>query len=132
MAIMFPLIMTAATFPSFQHTYPFFRVPEGISIWPNIIIWEIFYLLQFLGTEFFFRGFLIHGLKARFGFYSIFVSMIPYCMIHFQKPFLEAFGSIFAGLILGTMSLRTNSIIMGVILHFGVALTMDICSLLIR
>lgn len=132
MIIMLPLIITAATFPSFQNTYPFFRVPEGLSIWPNILIWEIFYFLQFLGTEFFFRGFLIHGLKARFGFYAIFVSTIPYCMIHFQKPFLEAFGSIFAGIILGMMSLRTNSIIMGVMLHFGVAVTMDICSLLMR
>jgi uncharacterized protein len=130
MAIMFPAIVLAATFPSFQAMYPFYQAPVGSSIWPNILIWEIFYLLQFLGTEFFFRGFLIHGLKHRFGFYSIFISVIPYCMIHFQKPFLEAFGSIIAGLILGMMSLRTNSVIMGTALHFGVALTMDICALM--
>ena len=89
-------------------------------------------MLQFLGAEFFFRGVLIHGLKHRFGFYSIFISIIPYCMIHFQKPFLEALGSIIAGLILGMMSLRTNSVIMGTALHFGVALTMDICALMMR
>lgn len=132
MAIMFPAIVLAATFPSFQATYPFYQAPEGSSVWPNILIWEAFYLLQFLGTEFFFRGFLIHGLKHRFGFYSIFISVIPYCMIHFQKPFFEAFGSIIAGLILGMMSLRTNSVIMGTALHFGVALTMDICALMMR
>lgn len=132
MAIMLPAIILASTFPSFQAMYPFYQAPAGSSIWPNILIWELFYLLQFLGAEFFFRGFLIHGLKHRFGFYSIFISMIPYCMIHFQKPFLEAFGSIIAGFILGVMSLRTNSVIMGTALHFGVALTMDICSLLMR
>lgn len=130
MAVMFPLILFAATFPSFQNTYPFYHAPQGSSLWPNILIWECFYFLQFVGTEFFFRGFLIHGLKHRFGFYAVFLSMIPYCMIHFQKPFLEAFGSIIAGFVLGVMSLRTNSVMMGIALHYGVAITMDICSLL--
>lgn len=132
MSVMFPIILIASMSPSFQSIYPFYHAPENSSVWPNMFIWECFYLLQFIGTEFFFRGFLIHGLKHRFGFYVIFVSMIPYCMIHFQKPFLEAFGSILAGLILGTMSLRTNSVVMGIALHFGVALSMDICSLLMR
>ncbi len=131
MVVMVPLIMLAATFPSFQRMYPFYQAAPGESVWPYILVWEVFYFFQFVGTEFFFRGFLIHGLKHRFGFYVIFVSMIPYCMIHFQKPFLEAFGSIIAGLILGVMSLRTNSILMGVALHFGVALMMDICSLIL-
>lgn len=132
MVIMVPAIIFAARLPGFQAMYPFYKAPLGQSVWPNILIWEIFYLLQFLGTEFFFRGFLIHGLKHRFGFYSIFISVIPYCMIHFQKPFMEAFLSIFAGIILGVMSLRTNSVIMGTALHFGVALTMDVSVLLFR
>lgn len=132
MVIMLPAIIWAATFPAFQANYPFYQAPLGSSLYPNIVIWECFYLLQFLGTEFFFRGFLIHGLKHRFGFYSIFISIIPYCMIHFQKPFLEALGSIIAGVILGMMSLRTNSVLMGSALHFGVAITMDICALLMR
>ncbi len=132
MIIMLPAIIWAATFPAFQANYPFYQAPQGSSMWPNIFIWECFYLLQFLGTEFFFRGFLIHGLKHRFGFYSIFISIMPYCMIHFQKPFLEAFGSIIAGLILGIMSLRTHSVLMGSALHFGVAISMDICALMLR
>jgi hypothetical protein len=53
-------------------------------------------------------------------------------MIHFQKPFMEAFLSILGGIILGAMSLRTNSVIMGTALHFGVALTMDVSALLFR
>jgi uncharacterized protein len=118
--------------PSFQNTYPFYRQISATFSWRNLLIWEIFYFFQFLGTEFFFRGLLIHGLKHRFGFYAIFVSMIPYCMIHFQKPFAEAFGSIIAGFALGVMSLRTNSVIMGALLHFGVALSMDICAIIMR
>ena len=39
--------------------------------------------------EFFFRGFILHGTKQRFGFYAIFVMIIPYCMIHFGKPIVE-------------------------------------------
>jgi len=132
MAVMIPIIIFVARFPSFQNTYPFYQIPDNTPLWPTMFIWELFYFFQFVGTEFFFRGFLIHGLKHRFGFYVIFVSMIPYCMIHFQKPFLEALASILAGFLLGIMSLRTNSVIMGIMLHFGVALLMDICSLMLR
>lgn len=132
MVVMVPLILYAAHVPSFQSMYPFYRQLDGNFIMQNLIIWEVFYFFQFVGTEFFFRGFLIHGLKHRFGFYSLFISIMPYCMIHFQKPFFEAFGSIIAGFVLGVMSLRTNSVIMGVLLHFGVALTMDICAIIMR
>lgn len=132
MLIMFPLVLFVARVPSFQNMYPFYRQLDGNFIWQNLLIWECFYFLQFVGTEFFFRGFLVHGLKHKFGFYALFISMMPYCMIHFQKPFFEAFGSIIAGFILGVMSLRTNSVIMGVLLHFGVALTMDVCAILMR
>ena len=93
------------------------------------IVWEIFYFLQFISLEFFFRGFLVHGLKKEIGDYSVLVMVIPYCMIHFQKPFLETIGAIFAGLILGYLSLRKNSIATGIALHFSVAITMDVFAL---
>lgn len=57
MAIMFPVIVLAATFPSFQATYPFYQAPEGSSVWPNILVWEVFYLLQFWGQSFSFVDF---------------------------------------------------------------------------
>jgi membrane protease YdiL (CAAX protease family) len=48
-------------------------------------------------------------------------------MIHFDgKPMPETLGAIGAGLILGTLAMRTKSIWGGVLIHMGVALTMDV------
>ena len=126
---MIPLILLASTTNSFQHKYPFYSPPFGESLWPNFIIWQCLYLLQFFALEFFFRGFMLHGIKKRFGFYSIWVMMIPYMMIHFQKPMPETIGAIFAGIILGALSLKSRSIWLGVAIHYSVAITMDLAAL---
>jgi len=129
--LMMPLVVILAHTESFRETYPFFRPPaEADDPWRQMLVWELFYALQFCALEFFFRGFLLHGLKHRFGPYAILVSMIPYCMIHFEKPMPETFGAIGAGIVLGFMSLKTRSIWMGAALHISVALTMDFTALL--
>ena len=85
-----------------------------------------------MSLEFFFRGFLVHGLKRRFGFYCIVIAVMPYCMIHFGKPMPETLGAIFAGLALGTLSLFTRSIWLGVAIHVSVAVSMDLIALWYR
>lgn len=125
---MAPIILLVSTTESFQYKYPFYN-PKEESLWPNFIIWQCLYLLQFFALEFFFRGFMIHGLKKQFGFYAIFIMMIPYVMIHFQKPMPETVGAIFAGLILGALSLKSRSIWLGVAIHYSVAITMDLAAL---
>ena len=87
------------------------------------------YALQFVALEFFFRGFIVHGTKHRFGIYSTFVMMIPYCMIHFQKPLPETCASIAAGIALGFVSLSTRSVWLGAALHISVAWGMDFATL---
>ena len=118
-------VLWASTRPSFQHTYPFYHVEPGAPFWSRMIVWELLYALQFVSLEFFFRGFMLHGCRRRFGAYAIFAMAVPYCMIHFHKPTLETFGAIAAGVILGYMSLRTRSIWLGAALHIAVAWTMD-------
>ncbi len=113
----------------FQATYPFYPLEPGDALWPNFWRWELFYGLQFFALEFFFRGFMVHGTRQRFGIYSVFVMTVPYCLIHFGKPMQEAFASIIAGIVLGLMSLKTRSVWMGALLHVSVALSMDISSL---
>ena len=129
MLVMIPVIALASSTAAFQRTYPFYHLAPGESLYPLFWIWESFYLLQFVGVEFFFRGFLVHGLKQRFGIYSVVIMVIPYCMIHFGKPMTEAFGAILAGLILGCLSYWTRTIWMGVALHFSIALCMDVAAL---
>ena len=69
------------------------------------------------------------GLKRALGSHAIFVMCVPYCMIHFHKPVQEVTGAIFAGIILGTLALRTRSIWCGVLIHVSVAWTMDLLAL---
>jgi membrane protease YdiL (CAAX protease family) len=129
LAVMLPIVIVVSRSEGFQATYPFFEPLPNEPLWPRFWIWEVVYFLQFVGLEFFFRGFLLHGIRRRFGAYAIFVMMVPYCMIHFGKPMPETFAAIVAGIILGFMSLKTRSIWMGAALHVTVALTMDTCAL---
>ena len=104
-----PLVLVSQT-EAFQAKYPFYRLQPGEPFWPRLWIWEAAYTCQFFALEFFFRGFMVHGLRQRFGIYAIFVMTVPYCMIHFGKPMTETLAAIGAGIILGLMSLKTRSI----------------------
>ncbi|HOI09195.1 MAG TPA: CPBP family glutamic-type intramembrane protease [Myxococcota bacterium] len=115
--------------PEFQGTYPFHHHPVAMF---DLLVWEAFYCLQFFALEFFFRGFMVHGLKRRIGWVAVPAMVIPYCMIHFGKPMPEALGAIVAGSVLGVLSLRTRSIWGGVFIHSAVAVAMDWASLVQR
>ena len=92
-------------------------------------VWWFLYAAQFAALEFFFRGFMVHGLKDRVGYASIFVMMVPYNMIHLGNPMAEAVAAIGGGAVLGTLSLRTGSIWWGAALHIGIAGAMDVLAL---
>lgn len=128
--IVMPFVVAVAFTEPFQRTYPFYDNAHK-SLY-DFFAWQFLYTLQFFSLEFFFRGFLIHGTRARFGYYAILLSVVPYCMIHFGKPLPETIGAIIAGLALGTISMFTRSIWLGVAIHVSVALSMDFLSLLIQ
>jgi uncharacterized protein len=128
LAIMLPLVFWASSTEAFQERYPLYKPAHGNLI-PVFLWWEMAYLLQFVAVEFFFRGFLLHGLKYRFGFYSIFIMTVPYCLVHIGKPFAETMAAIVAGVILGTLSLKSRSIVMGIIIHYSIAISMDVFAL---
>jgi hypothetical protein len=48
-----------------------------------------------------------------------------YCFLHFEKPLAEAASSILGGLVLGVISYRTRSILGCIILHLGLAWSME-------
>lgn len=129
LGVMLPLVFFLSATDSFQARYPFYKMVPGESPWPNFIIWEVVYFLQFAALEFFFRGFITLGTRKSFGYLSIFVMMVPYCMIHFGKPMPETIGAIIAGIVLGTLSLKSRSVILGIMIHYSVAITMDLMAL---
>ena len=126
--IMLPIVFFASMTASVQERYPIFQ-PARNQLLSIFIWWQIAYFVQFVAVEFFFRGFIIHGIKSRFGLYTVFISMIPYCMVHFGKPFGETMAAIVAGIILGTLSLKSRSITLGILIHYSVAITMDLFAL---
>ncbi|NVO02508.1 MAG: CPBP family intramembrane metalloprotease [Bacteroidetes bacterium] len=129
LVVMIPLVLYFSTTASFQERYPFYHLKLNEKLYPYFFVWQILYFFQFIGVEFFFRGFIVHGFKKQFGVYSILIMMIPYCMIHFGKPMPETIAAIFAGLVLGMLSLKSNSIWLGVAIHYSVAITMDLAAL---
>jgi uncharacterized protein len=125
--LILPAVIAASGTKAFQHTYPFYKYANRSTY--DLVMWELLYAAQFLSLEFFFRGFLLEGLRRRVGSNAIFVMIVPYCMIHYGKPLPETMGAIGAGVILGTLAMRTRSIWGGVLIHIAVATTMDVMAL---
>lgn len=129
-AAMLPVVYAVSLTESFLSKYPFYKVYDGSPyLSGSFFIWEAIYFFQFFALEFFFRGFLVHSLKPSLRIYSIFVMMIPYCMIHFGKPPAETLAAIFAGIFLGWLSYKHGTIWLGLLLHCTVALAMDVFAL---
>ena len=129
LAVAAPLVFLASAGERFQEKYPYYDVTFDGGLSSAFWRWEVLYAVQFFGVEFFYRGFLLHGLKLRFGAYAILVMMVPYCMLHFTKPLPETLAAIVGAIVLGFMSLRTRSIWMGTAIHITVAGLMDLTSL---
>lgn len=119
-----PLVVLMSRTHDFQSIYPFYRLAHRSTA--DFVAWELMYAAQFVSLEFFFRGFMLHATKASLGVHSIWVMCVPYCMIHYGKTLPETMGAIVAGMILGTIALRTRSIWGGIFVHIAVALTMDL------
>ena len=114
---------------TFANTYPQGgpKVKENFVIF---ILYELCILIYMLGWEFFWRGYMLFGLREKFGYYSVFIQMIPFFILHKGKPEIELFSSIFAGLILGVQALRSGSFIYSWILHWLVMFSIDGISVL--
>ena len=130
--VMAPVVWIASSTDQFQARYPFLNMMPGESIRSRWLIWESAYFAQFFALEFFFRGFMVLGLKARFGWLSIPVMVVPYCMIHFAKPMPEAVAAIVAGIALGHLSMKSGTVFWGALLHCTVAVSFDLTVLLHR
>jgi membrane protease YdiL (CAAX protease family) len=124
--VMVPVLLIVARQPDFGAYYPICET-AGRS-WLDFAIWELVYLGQFLGLEIFFRGWWIRATRV-FGVGAIFCMVVPYCMIHYGKPYLEAAAAIIAGTVLGSLSMKTRSIWAGFLVHGTVGFLMDVLSL---
>ncbi len=128
LGIMLPTIWFASALPQFSSAYP--ELKTTIDSWNVFFIFEIGLFIYLVAWEFVWRGFMLFGLKEKFGYYAIFIQMIPFLILHDGKPVLEAFGAIIAGLALGVLAYRTRSIFYCVITHACVMFSIDFISIL--
>jgi len=139
LGIMAFLIIFACFFDQIQKYYPLYIRSGGKAFaklnnlpqWVPLLIYESSYLFNFISIEFFFRGFLILSLARLFGPQIVLPAVCLYATIHFGKPFLEAFSSIFGGYILCVLTLKTENIWGGIFVHAGIAGMMELFAWLI-
>lgn len=124
--VMIPIMLIVSRQPDFGAYYPICAT-AGRS-WADFLAWEAVYIAQFVGLEMFFRGWWLRTTRS-FGTGAIFSMIVPYCMIHYGKPYLEVQSALIAGVVLGSMAMKTRSIWGGVSVHVTVAVVMDILAL---
>jgi membrane protease YdiL (CAAX protease family) len=127
LAVVVPAMLIVSSQPDFGTYYPFYKLSS--RSWFDFLTWEAMYFLQFFALELFFRGWFLGALRRNFGAGAVFAMAVPYCMIHYGKPYLEANGAIVAGVVLGSLAMRTRSIYAGFLVHITVAFSMDFLSL---
>ena len=120
------VIYFSAKMPDIQQEYPISKI---IISRHDLVIWhELSYILfYYIAWEFFFRGFMLFGLKDKFGgFNAILIQTIASCLIHLGKPSGETLGSIFYGVLFGAIALRTRSIWYVLIAHIVTGVLTDL------
>jgi len=127
--VMLPVLWVVSGSKSFASAYPqggpFVR--ENMSV---LFYYELFVGFYMLAWEFFWRGYMMFGLKEKFGYYAILIQMVPFFILHRGKPEIEIFASIFGGLILGIQAWRANSFIYCFIVHWSIMIFVDVVSVL--
>ncbi len=125
LCIMIPVLLIAFLFTNFKTVYPLSHTARrGVN---NLLIYEFVHLCYMFGWELFFRGFMLFGLSKKIdNRMAILIQTIPFALMHYRKPPLEAYGSIIAGIFLGIIAIRGKSFLPCAILHFLVALIADI------
>lgn len=124
LAVMVPVIVLASRLPGMHDYYPRFDPARHSAL--AFLASAGGWLVYFFAWEFFFRGFLLNLLKPRYGGIAIAVQTIPFVMMHFTKLETEAFSAIVAGVALGIMAYRGRSMVGTWLLHWFIAIFMDL------
>jgi hypothetical protein len=131
------IALVAAQFESFTNKYPMYIHKSsygfaGLPAWLNMLIYEIAYGISFLPIELIFRGFLVIGVARLIGKEAILPMVVVYVFAHFQKPAGEAISSAIGGYLLGIFAFRSKNIWGGVIIHSGLAWSMELMAWLMK
>lgn len=124
--IVAPLIYIASRLPEIRAEYPMAKI---LLQRHDLVVWyELAYVfLYYFAWEFFFRGFLLFGLRERYGdMAAIIIQTISSCLIHLGKPESEIIGAIVVGIIFGVIALRTRSFWYVFFIHAAIGVLTDL------
>lgn len=119
-------LLPAAGMPDMQAVYPVdHTASRSVADFLPYAAGRI--LLFYVAWEFFFRGFLLFGLREAMGDVpALLVSVMPSVLWHIGYPTGELYSSIAGGIIFAWLALRTGSILWPLLLHAGIGMVTDI------
>ena len=131
--VMMPLIILVSFTQDFQDAYPVYNMTIYKNelpgeYWQQVLGFESMYLFDFTYIELLFRGVMIHTLYKYMGIECVLAVATVYCTYHYGKPVVETMSSFVGGTILGVLSIRTNSLYGGILIHMGIAFMMEVAS----
>ncbi|HSG29137.1 MAG TPA: type II CAAX endopeptidase family protein [Candidatus Krumholzibacterium sp.] len=115
-AICILLVLAGSRMPSVLRYYG--KVKGGFGSYAASRLALIF------AVEFMFRGFILFGLKKKYGDGAILIQMIPFALLHIGKPEVETVGCIVTGTYFGYLALRAGSLWPAFLIHYFVNLAM--------
>lgn len=126
-ALYLPVVVTATWFLSdnqaFQASYPHYQ-PASYD-WQIFLLYELIFLMYWVGWEYLWRGFVLFGTVHTLGLYAIFVQAIPFTVLHLDKPLPEAVLSLIGGIALGALVWRCRSFWIAVPIHAAQMMVLD-------
>jgi CAAX protease family protein len=78
-------------------------------------------LLDLIGWEFLFRGWILFGYARTFGPHALWLQAVPFALMHNGKPEIETLSTIFGGFAFGWVAYRTKSFVWPFLIHWFIA-----------
>lgn len=114
--------------PDLKNTYPVYR--QAGSTFASLVLSESLTVILILATELFYRGGALFALEKRLGTPAVYAIAPIYTFDHIGGPLVEVVGSVFAGILLGHLALKSRTIWAGFLIHATCAVTVDVMCIL--
>ena len=115
------LLIPASQMKVFRAHYQLDQVAVGSAA--AFLYYAATFGLYVFCVEFFYRGFLLFGLRRSLGWAAVLLQAAAFCLMHYGKSGPELVASFVSGLVLGWIATRARSVVPGFLLHWSVALT---------
>jgi len=110
-AIAAPILFIAGRSPDVQEYYVRYFKDAGDVLFTAVV--------ELVGWEFFFRGFMLWTLAEIAGpGAAVVLQAVPFAIIHVRKPYVETASTIFGGMLFGWVGWRTRSFLWPFLIHF--------------